>query len=51
MQILKVKVTSNILKDLILDIEEFGGSMDMLRTDPKITKKAKDLLKIIKGKS
>jgi len=51
LQILKVKVTSNILKDLILDIEEFGGSMDMLRTDPKITKKAKDLLKIIKGKS
>lgn len=51
LQILKVKVTSNILKDLILDIEELGGSMDMLRTDPKITKKAKDLLKIIKGKS
>ncbi len=51
LQILKVKVTSNILKELILDIERFEGSMDMLRADPKIMRKAKDLLTIIKGKS
>lgn len=48
LQILKVKITSDIVNDLISDIEDFRNSMDMLRDDPNIKKKVKALFKIIK---
>jgi hypothetical protein len=48
LQILKVKVTSPIVKELISDIENFGNSLDKLRTDEKIIKKGEALFKILK---
>lgn len=48
LQILKVKVTSPIVKELVSDIENFGNSLDKLRTDEKIIKKVEALFKILK---
>jgi len=48
LQILKVKITSDIVNDLISDIENFQNSMDLLRDDLNIKEKVKALFKIIK---
>ena len=48
LQILKVKITSDVVNDLISDIENFRNSMDMLHDDPNIKEKVKALFKIIK---
>ncbi len=48
LQILKVKITSDIVNDLISDIENFQNSLDMLRDDPNLKEKVKALFKIIK---
>ena len=48
LQILKVKITSDIVNDLISDIENFQNPLDMLRDDPNLKEKVKALFKIIK---
>jgi len=47
-QLLKIKITSDIVNDLISDRENFQNSLDMLREDPNIKEKVKALFKIIK---